>query len=228
MSRVWHRDAAGLIKVETGSAVPDSTTVPGNIKQRKASPGMRVISGEFGGRALKTTAGPGYRPATDRVREALFSMLETRGVIWETSRVLDVFAGSGSLGIEALSRGADLVWFLEKNRKACRVIADNLNVFKVDKKRYSIQARDVFVFLKSSPREAFDVAFVDPPYGKDMLAPILELLLNRAWLAPSGFLAAEVEAGLKFDPEDFDDVSLLVDRTYGQTRMCVWMRTSSA
>lgn len=189
---------------------------------------MRVISGAFGGRKLKTTSGSGYRPATDRVREALFSMLETRGIDWVHSRVLDVFAGSGSLGIEALSRGAKVVWFLERNRRACGFIAANLKAFGVASDRTSILSRDVFAILKSPPQAPFDLAFVDPPYGKDMLEPALNLLLARGWLSPSGFVAAEIEAGLTMDPAARDGLDLLVDRTYGQTRICVWTTSSAS
>jgi len=189
---------------------------------------MRVISGEFGGRVLKTTSGSGYRPATDRVREALFSMLENRGIVWGDSRVVDVFAGSGSLGIEALSRGSRQVWFLEKNRRACGLIAANLGGFGVDRGRYHIVARDVFSVLKSSSGGPFEVAFVDPPYGKDMLLPTLDLLLAHSWLAPSGLLVAEFETGMRFEPEVRDELDVLVDRTYGQTRICIWSRVSIA
>jgi 16S rRNA (guanine966-N2)-methyltransferase len=189
---------------------------------------MRVISGAFGGRMLKTTSGSGYRPATDRVREALFSMLEHRGVEWENSRVIDVFAGSGSLGIEALSRGAGQVWFLEKNRRACRLITANLKAFGVDRNRYHLVARDAFPFLRSASGSPFDVAFVDPPYGKDMLLPTLDLLLAHSWLAPSGLLVAEFETGMRFEPDVRDGLDVLVDRTYGQTRICIWSRASIA
>ena len=79
---------------------------------------MRIISGSCRGRVLQTVTGPGYRPAMGKVRESLFSMLEARGVVWGAVRFLDVFAGSGSLGFEALSRGAVFADFIEKDRKA--------------------------------------------------------------------------------------------------------------
>lgn len=75
---------------------------------------MRIVGGQFKGRSIKTGEGPGYRPATMKVRESIFSMLQARGVVFASVRVIDMFAGSGSLGIECLSRGAEDVWFVEK------------------------------------------------------------------------------------------------------------------
>ena len=83
---------------------------------------MRIIAGALGGRNLKTVEGPGYRPATAKVREAIFSMLSSRGVVWSGLRVLDLFAGSGGIGIEALSRGAGFAVFVEQNPKAAEII----------------------------------------------------------------------------------------------------------
>ena len=86
---------------------------------------MRIIAGACRGRTLHTVTGPGYRPAMGRVRESLFSMLEARGVVWGAVRVLDVFAGSGSLGFEALSRGARFADFIEKDHRAAECLRKN-------------------------------------------------------------------------------------------------------
>ena len=83
---------------------------------------MRIIGGQYKGRSIKTCEGPGYRPATSKVRESIFSMLMARGVDFSEARVVDMFAGSGSLGIECLSRGAPEAWFIEKSNKASALI----------------------------------------------------------------------------------------------------------
>jgi 16S rRNA (guanine966-N2)-methyltransferase len=189
---------------------------------------MRVISGEFGGRSIRTVSGPpGYRPATDKVRQAVFSMIEARGVSWPEVRVVDLFAGSGSLGLEALSRGARDVWFVEKNPGAVRVIERNLQEFGVSPNRWRVLKRDVFAFLKSEPRIPFDLAFVDPPYGKEMARPCLERVVGNHWLDKGALLVAEIEADCGFDPAGLQGASLLVNRTYGQTRICLWTAIDS-
>lgn len=183
---------------------------------------MRIISGAFKGRSILTLPGPVYRPATSRVREALFSILSSRGVSWEGGRVLDCFAGSGSLGIEALSRGAGQVWFMEKNRKAAGLIKKNICLLNIDPGRYRILCRDLFVLLKNPPAEGFDLIFIDPPYGKGLLLPVLELVSSGGWLADKGLVAAEVEAGLGLEDLELSGLELVVKKVYGQTRIYLW------
>ena len=105
---------------------------------------MRIIAGKYKGRKIKTCFGPGYRPATGRVRESLFSMLEARGMFWPEAAVLDVFAGSGSLGLESLSRGARKVVFWEKNARAANSIRANLRLFDIPETRAKVLCTDVF------------------------------------------------------------------------------------
>ena len=92
---------------------------------------MRIIAGALGGRNLKTVEGPGYRPATAKVREAIFSMLSSRGVVWSGLRVLDLFAGSGSLSFEALSRGAQEVCLVEREPKVVQCLNQNVEALDV-------------------------------------------------------------------------------------------------
>lgn len=184
---------------------------------------MRIIAGEYRGRRIRTTEGPGYRPATGKVRESLFSMLESLGVEWDATRVADIFAGSGSLGIEALSRGALDTVFVEKAAQAAALIRSNLEALGVERGRYSVVKADALRWLDGG-RGPFGLVFIDPPYGKDLLLPALELLLDRQGLAPDGLICAEVEAGLAFDNPPRPDLVLLRDKLYGQTRICVWRR----
>ncbi|MDO9583259.1 MAG: 16S rRNA (guanine(966)-N(2))-methyltransferase RsmD [Desulfomicrobium sp.] len=184
---------------------------------------MRIIAGEYRGRRIRTTEGPGYRPATGKVRESLFSMLESLGVEWGATRVADIFAGSGSLGIEALSRGGLDAVFVEKAPQAAALIHSNLEALGVERGRYSVVKADALRWLDGG-RGPFGLVFIDPPYGKELLLPALGLLLDRQGLAPDGLICAEVEAGLAFDNPPRPDLVLLRDKLYGQTRICVWRR----
>lgn len=186
---------------------------------------MRIIAGELRGRNLKTTAGPGYRPAMGKVRQALFSMLEARGIIWPDTRVLDLFAGSGSLGFEALSRGAAYVEFVEASAKAAALIEANAQTFAIDPERYRVRKDEVRPVLAKRCPAPFTVVFIDPPYGKDLLKPSVVSLLRGDWLAEGGILNAEVEDRLVFDPETLNpELTCIADRAYGQTRVVLWTR----
>lgn len=185
---------------------------------------MRIISGEFKGRELKTTIGPGYRPAMAKVRQAIFSMLEARGVVWSQSRVLDLFAGSGSLGLEALSRGAPFACFVEADRKAASLIAENAGRFGLDATRYSVHAKEARAFLAARSLPPFDVIFIDPPYRGNFLSSSINAVLRKEWLSPGGIINAEVERTIAMDPEeDFSPLECVADRTYGQTRVVLWV-----
>lgn len=184
---------------------------------------MRIIAGEYRGRALKTTTGPGYRPAMSKVRGALFSMLEARGVVWPEARVLDLFAGSGSLGFEALSRGAAQVTFVESFPRAAALIRENAQKLGVAEGRFQVLAEEVGKVLGKRPYGAYNVIFIDPPYGKNLMNPAIKTLLRNGWLAEYGILNAEIEGNLKFDPnKEHPDLEVVADRRYGQTRLVLW------
>lgn len=181
---------------------------------------MRIIAGACKGRVLKTITGPGYRPAMSIVRESLFSMLEARGVVWGGVRVLDLFAGSGSLGLEALSRGAQEAFFVEKDAKAAVCLNGNAKTLGVEN-RCRVVADDVVKVLARRPVHPYDIIFVDPPYGQSLLGPSLRNILRYSWLTDDGFLIAEVEKHLPL-PEP-KGLILETERLYGQTRIAVWI-----
>jgi len=180
---------------------------------------MRIIAGTLGGRLLKTIEGEGYRPAMGRTREALFSMLEARGLVWGESRVLDLFSGSGSLAFEALSRGARIAHLVESAAPAMRCLTENVHALGLVE-QCRLFKEDVLRFLKKPPAETFDLLFIDPPYGRDLLAPSLRLLLERGWLSPGAFITAEVEKEARLTiPQQY---ILEADRLLGRTRICIW------
>jgi 16S rRNA (guanine966-N2)-methyltransferase len=143
----------------------------------------RLIGGAAGGRRIAVPP-TGTRPTSDRVREALFSVLEARGAV-EDAHVLDLFAGSGALGIEALSRGASTAVLVERDPRACAVIQSNVTATGVH--GALVRRAAAAAFLKRTPTPV-DLVFVDPPYA-DPVDGILALL--PAWLAPDGLVVLE-------------------------------------
>lgn len=149
----------------------------------------RIIAGTFGGRTLQVPA-KGTRPTSDRVREALFSRLDHAGLL-RGSRVVDLFAGSGALGLEALSRGAAHATFVESGAAAIRVIQGNIRELGVGTRADAVRERCHHFLERGHIPEPFDVAFLDPPYeisGGDM-AEVLTALVPR--LAPQATVVVE-------------------------------------
>ncbi len=130
---------------------------------------MRVIAGSLGGRRLRAPAGRGTRPTSDRVREAVFAML---GDV-EGACVLDLFAGTGALGIEALSRGAPRAVFVERDAGAVRVLSGNLEELAIAPETVEVRRADALQALHaaSARQETYDLVFIDPPYGRARPAP---------------------------------------------------------
>lgn len=182
---------------------------------------MRIIAGAYKGRPIKTVEGPGYRPAMGKVREALFSMLEARGVVWSACAVCDLFAGSGSLGFEALSRGALNAAFIELAPKAVTCLQHTRQVFGLDAGRCRIVQADVVRYVRQKNLQSYDVVFIDPPYGKGLVLPILRHLTHNAWLSPGAWVTAEVEAALPITdvPVSYEYIA---ERCFGQTRIIIW------
>ncbi|MEN9849247.1 MAG: hypothetical protein RL368_1987 [Pseudomonadota bacterium] len=153
---------------------------------------VRIIGGEWRGRKLAVPEKQGLRPTPDRVRETLFNWLN-----WQVpaSRCLDLFAGTGALGVEAASRGAKQVILVEKDRSIAEGLRQQLAPFASTKVQV-IQA-DALQFLKNPPVEPFNIVFLDPPFQQNLLAPCCELLESAGWLAANAFIYLEAEAELQ-------------------------------
>ena len=186
---------------------------------------MRIAGGEFRGRQLHVPKGLDVRPTQDRVREALFSMLQ--GAI-EGASFLDLFAGSGGVGFEALSRGAAAATFVESAPRSLECIAGNAAMLKVEA-RCSIVRADVYRWLESfkdnstTVREPFDVAYADPPYAvgaEHGYADMLARLAAGGIVRPGGLFVAEMRN--RQAPDISSGWELCRDRTYGQTRLAVY------
>jgi 16S rRNA (guanine966-N2)-methyltransferase len=149
---------------------------------------MRIIAGEWRGRPLATPEGRGTRPTSDRAREGLFSMLVSRLGSFEGLRVADLFAGTGALGLEALSRGARHCTFIDNERDAAATIRRNLEIFGAAA-RSDVRAQGVE--HAPPPPEPFDLVFLDPPYSSELAAMALGRLADPAWVAPGGLVSVE-------------------------------------
>jgi 16S rRNA (guanine966-N2)-methyltransferase len=158
-----------------------------SVKTAKHQRVLRIIGGRHRGRRLRFPAGVEIRPTPDRVRETLFNWLQPR---IDGARVLDLFAGSGALGLEALSRGAAHVTFLEQDRRAASAI-DAL-AREWHETALSVECDDAIGWLaRSRPSERFDIVFVDPPYDLGLLAPALAALATGPLLAPDARICVE-------------------------------------
>lgn len=184
---------------------------------------MRIISGCFKGRVLKSTVGPGYRPAMGRVREAVFSMLEAREVNWAQCSVLDLYAGTGSLAFESLSRGAQFALLVENYPDAVKVLNKNTQMLDLDASQCIVVAKDTLSFLRGRSKRLYNVIFVDPPYGKKLLNPTIDLLMRNNWVSSGAMIFAEIEKHLAVDVQNVHkDLELIVDKVFGQTRVLIW------
>lgn len=177
----------------------------------------RIIAGSAGGRRLNTPPGPGTRPTADRVREALFSRLEHLGVILEAD-VLDLYAGSGALGLEAFSRGATSATFVEMNRGVAHVIRGNVRSLGFSPVRVVTQAVEKFLATPASVEA--NLVLMDPPYSvsEDALKEALRLLVDGKWLAPGALVVVE-RSSRSPEPTWPDALEPWDPRVYGETTM---------
>ncbi len=185
---------------------------------------MRIIAGEFRGRALasvgKGDAGAHLRPTTDRVRESLFNVLGHQ-IDFEGLRVLDLFAGTGALGLEALSRGAAHVTFVDDGRVAQGLIRKNIDLTR-SANRTALIRRDA-TRLGENPDPAYDLAFLDPPYGKSLGQKALTAMTQGGWLTDDALIIWEENTPMKA-PDGFD---LHDTRKYGDTHISLMWRNVS-
>ena len=151
----------------------------------------RIIGGTAGGRRLQTPRGEATRPTSDRVREALFSAIESWCGSLQGLRVLDLYAGSGAVGLEARSRGADHVTAVEHDRRTSALISDNARKLGFDEVR--VVAASVATTLRRPPEAPYDVVYLDPPYPLDdeALAADLAALVDHGWLAAGALVILE-------------------------------------
>lgn len=150
---------------------------------------MRIISGEFKGRRINVPDSKFIRPTTDRVRETLFNLLNNK-IDFGNRKVLDIYAGSGSLGLECLSRGASEVHFVEKNFKIYRNLQENIDSLGAGEK-CRIYKTEALKFSQMFENAGYDVIIADPPFFKDDIYKVVENLLINKYFAEDGFMIIE-------------------------------------
>ena len=176
---------------------------------------MRIIAGKWRGRTIEAPPGQATRPTADRVRETLFSMLASRLGSFDELRVADLFAGSGALGLEALSRGADSATFVENDAKAGAAIQRN-----AEKLGTSVQllGGSALVIPRSEP---FDLIFADPPYSQGAGTAVVQAVERAGWLAPGGWMSIETRRDDTVEPGSFE---VAAKRNVGRAQLTLLRR----
>jgi 16S rRNA (guanine966-N2)-methyltransferase len=180
---------------------------------------MRIIAGTWRSRPLAAPPGQSTRPTADRVRQALFDMLlhapwASRATI-EGAQILDAFAGSGALGLEALSRGAAHATFLETDRAALATLRANIAACRAAD-RATLRQADATL---PPPGRPCGLLFLDPPYGKSLIPAALAALDRAGWIAPGALLVAETARDEDLPPLG----EMLADRAHGAARLTIWL-----
>ena len=181
---------------------------------------MRIIAGAWRGRTIDAPPGSVTRPTADRVRETLFSMLVSRMGSLDGLRVADLFAGSGALGFEALSRGAARATFVENDPNAAAAIRRNADKLGAGE-RVEVRGGSALALTRS---EGFDLVFADPPYAAGSGSAAIAAVLGADWLAPGGWMAVETARGERVAP---GPLAISVERDVGAARLTLLVRSST-
>lgn len=181
---------------------------------------MRIVGGERKGVALQAPRGGTTRPTSDRARQAVFDMLAhapwAEADFLRQAHVLDAFAGTGALGLEALSRGAASATFIEQDRSARAVISANIRACRFEDRDLSVLTCDVMRVPRAS--RPCTLVFLDPPYGKDLVPGALRSLTRSGWIAPDAVIVAETDVKDELAVE----LPLLAERRFGVAQIRVW------
>ena len=177
---------------------------------------MRVVAGEYGGRRLKAVPGMKTRPTTDKVKEAMFNII---GPYLEGGQVLDLFAGSGGLSIETVSRGADHATLVDRQYQAIKTIHENLSVTKEEDK-FTVLKGDAYKMLNklAKQEQGFDYVFLDPPYKKQQILELMEQLKKLGLLNTDALIICETDQVADL-PEELADFELIKKADYGITEL---------
>ncbi|MBS8057010.1 16S rRNA (guanine(966)-N(2))-methyltransferase RsmD [Streptococcus suis] len=179
---------------------------------------MRIVSGSYGGRPLKTLDGKTTRPTSDKVRGAMFNMI---GPYFEGGRVLDLYAGSGGLSIEAISRGMESAVLVERDRRAQAIIRENIAMTK-EADKFQLLAMEVRQAL-NSVEGPFDLVFLDPPYAEQEIEEVITELCRRDLLADDVMVVCETDKAVSL-PEEIAELGIWKEKLYGISKVTVYVR----
>ncbi len=177
---------------------------------------MRIVAGEHRSRVLESPKGDAIRPTSDKVRGALFNMLQSRGLVVDAT-VIDVFCGTGALGLEALSQGAQSCVFIDKNHQSLDLTKRNIQTLKEEGRSKAIVADGTKLPARPDDVAPATLVFLDPPYGKGLAEPTLNALAAQGWLAPECFCVVEESSVFRV----LDGFELLQQKQYGDTHIAL-------
>ena len=179
---------------------------------------MRVVAGKYGGRPLKTLAGKTTRPTTDKVKGAIFNMI---GPYFDGGRVLDLYAGSGSLAIEAISRGMTSAILVEKDRRAQAIINQNLKMTR-EEERFELLKMEANQSLERITGH-FDLVLLDPPYAKEQIVTDIEKIAERELLSNDALIVCETDKSVDL-PEEIAGLGIWKQKIYGISKVTVYVK----
>lgn len=179
---------------------------------------MRVVAGKYGGRPLKTLAGKTTRPTTDKVKGAIFNMI---GPYFDGGRVLDLYAGSGSLAIEAISRGMASAILVEKDRRAQAIINQNLKMTR-EEERFELLKMEANQSLERITGH-FDLVLLDPPYAKEQIITDIEKMAERELLSNDVLIVCETDKSVDL-PEEIAGLGIWKQKIYGISKVTVYVK----
>lgn len=182
---------------------------------------MRIITGIARGRVIKAPEGLNTRPTSDRVKESMFNIIDYH---YSYEKVLDLFAGSGNLGLEAISRGAKKCIFVEQSKEAYNYLVDNIKNLKFQEHSEHYK-QDAFVALEilSKRGEKFDLIFLDPPYGKGLVEKSIEMIYKKDLLDDDGVIVSEQNVN-DIIPDIIGDIKKVRVEKYGRTTIAFWSK----
>lgn len=180
---------------------------------------MRIVSGEYGGRTLKSVSGKNTRPTTDKVKESLFHMI---GPYFDGGHALDLYAGSGALGIEAVSRGMDKAYLVDMNHLAIRTIGENVTITKEPEKFTIWKMKDLHAIDQLSRQNvSFDLVLLDPPYAKQQLQIVILELIEKKLLNDHAVIVCETDKDVSLEINN-KSLNFIKDKIYGTTKISLY------
>ncbi|PTO40278.1 16S rRNA (guanine(966)-N(2))-methyltransferase RsmD [Enterococcus mundtii] len=182
---------------------------------------MRVISGDYGGRRLKSLAGPNTRPTSDKVKESIFNMI---GPYFNGEVVLDLYSGSGGLAIEAVSRGCSYAICVEKNYQALKIIKENIEITK-EPNKFNTMKLDADKAIESLAKEdqKIDILFLDPPYAKQKIVDQIERMEELALFQDAALIVCETDKSVEL-PETIQNFQQIKQQTYGISAVTIYRK----
>ncbi len=185
---------------------------------------MKIVAGKFGGRKLMAPQNKDIRPTSDKIRGAIFNMLGSRGAV-DNARVLDAFCGTGALGLEALSRGATHVTFMDKARISLDLARQNVEILGA-MNDCDFTLKDALKMpVRTDNEKAYNLIFLDPPYNKNFIDKALKLLMTGDWLSKECWIVCESEKYYNYTPVD----GFIIDneKNYGDTKVTLLTNIST-